>query len=58
MDSSSSNELDILCGVRKGTILGTPLFNIDICDFLIHMSSDIAKYADDTTPYECAIYCD
>ena len=32
---------------------------LDICDlFLIDMSSDIANYVDDTTPYECAPYYD
>ena len=42
---------------HKKLILGPLLFNIDICDlFFIDMSSDIANYADDTTPYECAPY--
>ena len=32
---------------------------MDICNlFFIDMSSDIANYADDTTPYECAPYYD
>ena len=57
MGSSFSNELDILCGVPQGPILGPLLFYIDICDLLfIDMTSDIANCADDTTPYECAPY--
>ena len=57
MGSSFSKELDILCCVPQGSILGALLSNIDICDlFFIDMSSDIANYADDTTPYECAPY--
>ena len=53
----TGKELDILCGIPLGSILGPPLFDIDICDFVfIDMSSDIANYADDTTPYECDPY--
>ena len=59
LGSSFSSELDISYGVPKGFILGTLLFNIDICDLIfVNITSDIANYADDTTPYECDQHCD
>ena len=57
--SSFSKELDILWSVPQRSVLGPLLFNIDIWDLLfIDINSDIANYADDTTPYECALYYD
>ena len=46
--------LEIIYGVPQGSILEPLLFNIDLCDlFFEDYSSDLAKFADDTTPYEC-----
>ena len=51
VSSSFSKESDILCCVPQGSKLCRLLFNINISDlFFTDMSSDIANYADDTTP--------
>ena len=52
--SSFSSELNISYGVPQGSILGPLLFNINIFElFFVNITSYIANYADDTTPYEC-----
>ena len=41
--------------MAQGSILGPLLFNIDLIDLFYECEeSNIASYADDTTPYSCA----
>ena len=43
---------DILFGVLQGSILGSVLFNIFLTDLFVTLNNtEIANYADDTTPY-------
>ena len=45
-------------GAPKGSMLGSLLFDIDICDLLfVDINSDILDYAGSTTLYECNQHC-
>ena len=51
-ENHNSSWRDLIFGVPQGSILGTLLFNIYLCDLFIFTDNiDIAGYADDTTPY-------
>ena len=46
---------DLEYGVRQSSVLGPLIFNIDLIDLFYECEeSNIASYADDTTPYSCA----
>ena len=50
-----SERSSIELGVPQSSILGPLLFNIDLIDLFYECEeSNIASYADDTTPYSCA----
>ena len=52
--SSYSPYLDLLVGVPQGSILGSLLFSIYMCDcFLCDCKTNIINYADDTPLYAC-----
>ena len=53
--TSYSDKSNIEYGVQQGSILGPLIFNIDLIDLFFECDdSEIASYADDTTPYSCA----
>ena len=51
ISDTNSSWQEIILGVPQGSIFGSLLFSIDICDlFFITEDCDIANYADDNTP--------
>ena len=54
IDNSFSRRSSIEYSVPQGSVLGPLLFNIDLTDLFYECEdSNIASYADDTTPYAC-----
>ena len=52
INDAYSKYCEILFGVLQGSILGSLLFNIYICDVFYDIDDcDIVSYADDNTPY-------
>ena len=52
INSEFSSWEEILFGLPKGTILGTLLYNIFLCDLFFTMNDvEFASYADDNTPF-------
>ena len=55
INSSFSSYLDIFQGVPQGSILGSLLFNLFLCElFLFVEEADMMSYTDDNTPYVCS----
>ena len=56
INENFSDRTDIESGISQGFVLGPVLFNINMIDLFYECEdSNVASYADDTTPYSCAI---
>ena len=53
INENFSDRTDIEFSVPQGSILGPILFNINMID-VFYEDSNVASYADNTTPYSCA----
>ena len=59
INDAYSKYFEILFGVQQGSISGSLLFNIYICDMFYDINDcDITSYADDNTPYASSIHLD
>ena len=56
MKSSFRSFQNIASGVPQGSLLGVLLFNIFLTDIFLFCPTEIASYADDSTPYTTR-YC-
>ena len=52
INKTFSNWTNIVHGVRQGSILGSPIFNVFFCDlFLFKPNIDLVIYADNSIPF-------
>ena len=55
INNSYSRNSEIKYGVPQGSVLVSPLYNIDLIDLFLEFEDDnISGYADGTTPFSCA----
>ena len=51
VNDSFSDFIDLLMSVPQGSILGTLLFNIHLCDLFFFVEEDVTSYAGNATLY-------